>query len=249
MLRTRCLALAICGFLGFTLFADAQGDDIKAVLKKAIAAHGGDLLQKYNAGSSKFKGKIKILNMDADIAGETAFQKPDKLRNAFTITIMDKAIELVQVYDGKTFWMNVMGQTMEIKDEKAIKEVRESLRAEGAGFAEMLKGGYELSSVGTVKVKGKDAIGILASKKDQRDVTYFFDKKTHLLVKTEQRALDAMSGQEFTQEKFFTEFQVKQGIKVAKRVEVRKDGEDFINIEVLDVQVVEKFGDDKFAKP
>ena len=63
MLRTRCFALAIVGFISFTMFADAQGDDIKMVLRKAIDAHGGDLLDKYNAGSSKFKGKITLADV------------------------------------------------------------------------------------------------------------------------------------------------------------------------------------------
>jgi hypothetical protein len=241
----------MCALLSFAVFADAQGDDLKAILRKAIEAHGGEkLLTKYQAGSSKFKGKIKILNMDADMSGETMFQKPDKLKNAITLNIMNKEIDIVQVFDGKTFWVSIMGKTMEIKDDKIVKEMRETLRAEGGGsFVDMLKGGYDLSSVGDVKVKGKDAVGILVKKEGQRDITYFFDKKTFLVVKSEQRTLDGMSGQEYTQEKFITEYQVKDGLKVGKRVEIRKDGEEFMDIQILDVRIVEKFDASNFAKP
>ena len=251
MFRFRSLALAICAMTCCTLFADAQGDDLKAILRKAIEAHGGEkLLSKYQAGLSKFKGKLKILNMDLDMTGESAFQKPDKFRNAMTLKIMDKSVDIVQVFDGKSFWVSTMGKTMEIKDEKIIKEVRETLRAEGGGtFVDMLKGDYDLSSVGEVKVKGKDAVGIRVAKKGQRDITYFFDKKTHLVVKTEQRSYDAMSGQEYTQEKFITEYQVKDGVKVAKRVEILKDGEDYIDLQITEVRILDKLDETLFAKP
>lgn len=252
MNRFRCLGFALAGSLLCALTASAQQDELKAILRKSIDAHGGEkLMAKYHSGTSKFKGTLKILNMDAEITGETSFQKPDKLRNAMTINIMNKAIDIVQVFDGKSFWVSTMGTTQEIKDEKVVKEVRESLQAEGGGnFVDMLKGnGYELNAFGEAKVKGKDAIGIRVSKKGQRDVTYFFDKKTHLVVKIEQRAFDAMSAQEYTQEKFISEYQVKDGLKVAKRVEILKDGEAFMDLQILEVNVVEQLDKTLFQKP
>jgi len=252
MFRLRALTFAFAGVVLGALFVHAQeGADLKAVIKKAIEAHGGEkALAKYQGGISKFKGTMDLLNMKIDVTGESAFQKPDKMKNVMTLEIMNKSIAITQVFDGKKFWLSTAGNTMEITDEKLLKEVKESLQVEGANsFMAFLEKPYELSAIGEVKVKGKDAIGIRISKKGQRDFSLFFDKKTNLVVKTEMRAYDAMSGQEITQEKYIIGYQDKQGMKIAKRVEIHKDGNLFMDIEITDVQVVEKLDDTHFAKP
>lgn len=252
MFRLRVLTGA-CGFLALaTLFVRAQDTpDAKAILRKAIEAHGGEkVLNKFRGSISKLKGTMEILNLTANITGTSSFQKPDKMKNVMTIEIMDKTIELTQVFDGKKFWISTMGKTQEITDEKLLKEVRESLQVEGAdSLVAILEKPYELNVIGDAKVKGKEAIGVRVSKKGQRDFSLYFDKKTHLVVKTEMRAYDAMSGQEITQEKYIVGYQEKAGMKVAKRVEIQKDGKAFMDIEIIDVQVVEKLDDATFAKP
>jgi hypothetical protein len=165
--------------------------------------------------------------------------------------VMNQKIDIIQVFDGKKFWVSTNGKTEEIKDPKLIQEVRESARAEGGGnFVDMLNDKeMELSSVGTVKVRGKEAIGIRAAKKGQREVTYFFDKKTHLLVKTEQRALDTMSMQEYTQEKYMLEYADQDGMKVPRKIDIHKDGEPFVSIELTKVTATEKLDASYFQMP
>jgi hypothetical protein len=154
------------------------------------------------------------------------------------------------VFNGKKLWVSAMGQTKEIDDEKILKAAREEMQAEGASsLSDYLKEPFELNSLGDVKVKGKAAIGIRISKKGQKDISMFFDKQTHLLVKTEMRTLDGMTGQEVTQEKFILGYQDKNGMKVAKRVEIQKDGKTFMDIEITESQAFEKLDDSVFAKP
>lgn len=252
MLRIRMLAL-VGGFLSLTsLFVQAQDtNDLKAILKKAIEAHGGEkALARFKGSTSKFKGTMEIANMKADIIGETAFQKPDKLRNTLKIEIMNQTVSITQVFDGKKFWISTAGNTKEVTDEKTVNEVRESLQVEGAGsLMAFLEKPYELNIIGEAKVKGKDAIGIRISKKGQRDFSLYFDKKTHLVVKSEMRTFDPMSGQEVTQEKFIMGYQDKHGMKVARAIEILKDGTPFMTLEITDVDAVEKLDDSVFAKP
>ena len=164
--------------------------------------------------------------------------------------INGKSIDIITVFDGKKLWVSAMGQTKEIDDEKIVNAAREEMQAEGAGsLVDFLKAPYELNAIGEVKVKGKDAIGIRISKKGQKDLSMFFDKKTYLVVKTEMRTLDGMSGEEVTQEKFIIGYQEKNGMKIAKRVEIVKDGKPFLDIEITDSQFFEKHDDSIFAKP
>ncbi|MBI2804487.1 MAG: hypothetical protein HYX68_05820 [Planctomycetes bacterium] len=251
MLRLRVFALAACVLAVGAFFVHAQDDGLKTVLTKAIAAHGGEKnLAKFKAVSSKFKGTIDILGNKSNCTGESSFQKPDKIKNVLSLDLNGKQIDIVTVFDGKKMWVSAMGNSMEITDKKLLKEVREQLQTEGAGgLSDFLKAPYKLNALGEVKVKGKDAIGIRVSKEGQRDFSMFFDKKTHLIVKTEMRTLDGMTGQEVTQEKYILGYQDKGGIKVAKRVEIHKDGKSFMDIELTEVNAFERFDDSVFAKP
>jgi hypothetical protein len=251
MYRLRTLAAVTC-VLTIALLVRAQGgDELKNVLKKAIEAHGGEKeVTKYKAGISKFKGKMNIATLEADIVGETSVMRPDKVKNVMTLDIGGKKIDITTVFNGKKLWVSTMGQTKEIDDENIINAAREEMKAEAsANLTDYLKAPYELNALGVVKVKGKDAIGIRVSKKGQKDVSFFFDKKTHLMLKSEMRTLDAMSGQEVTQEKFITEYQMKNGIQTAKRVEILKDGKLFMDIELTEVTPLEKLDDTVFAMP
>jgi outer membrane lipoprotein-sorting protein len=253
MLRLRVFALTGCVLVLGTFLVRGQDADLKAILVKSIEAHGGAKnLDKYTAATSKFKGTIELMGASRAITGETSFQKPDKFKNVMNIDFNGKGIDVISVYNGKKMWVwnSVVAKTTELDDEKLLKGVREQLQTEGAsGLAEFIKAPYELSAIGEVKVKGKDAVGIRVSKKGQPDISLFIDKKSHLIVKTEMRTYDAESKQEVTQEKFIIGYQEKNGMKVPQRVEILKDGKAFMDIEILESQPFEKLDASVFAKP
>jgi outer membrane lipoprotein-sorting protein len=252
MIRLRVLAGAFTFLAIGVLCLRAQDTpDLKAVLKKTIEAHGGEkALSKFDAVHTKFKGTIELLGGKRDISGEVSRQKPDKVRNETKLNINDMNIDIVTVFDGKKLWVAAGGMTREIDDEKVLKSMREELQIEGAqSLGDLLKAPYELNALGEVKVKGKDAIGIRISKKGQKDFSLFIDKKTHFIVKTEVRAIDANSGEEYTKESYITAYQDKGGAKVAKHVEIHKDGELFLDLEITDTEARDKFADSVFAKP
>jgi outer membrane lipoprotein-sorting protein len=252
MFRLRVLALAGAALACTVLFAQAQEEaELKGILREAIKAHGGEKnLNKYGAATSKFKGTIEIMGQSRDMTGESTLQKPDKIKTSVTVDINGTSIPVVVVYDGKTMWRSVMGKTVEIDDEKVLKEMREGLQAEGAGsLTDFLKSPYELSAIGEVKVKDKAAIGVRVSKKGQRDISFYFDKKTHLVVKTEMRVYDTEAGQEVTQEKYIVGYKDTNGIKSAARIVIEKDSKAFMDIEITETQTFEKLDDATFAKP
>ncbi|MSU76553.1 MAG: hypothetical protein EXS16_00505 [Gemmataceae bacterium] len=251
MARIRLIAFALFTLGLGVLSARAQNDDLKAVLRKAITAHGGEAnLAKLKATVTKYKGTMSLLGGKRDVEGETSLQIPDRLRNVIKIDIQGKEITVITVYNGKQFWVNSNGITTEFTDEKILDEVRQSLLTEAGGnYIDMLKAPYELNAVGEVKIKGKDAVGIRVSKKGQRDISYFFDKKTHLLLKTEMRSYDPQKKQEITQEKYILGYQDKLGLKVGNKAEIYHDGVFFMEVNVTDLQIHAKLDDAVFAKP
>jgi len=251
-MRLRVLALTSCLAAFGVLFAHAQeASDPKAVLKKAIEAQGGaEKLTKFKAAVSKFKGTMEVMGNEVPITGESTHQKPDKVKNVVDVTINGMAFSVIEVYNGKKMWRSINGQTEEVKDEQTLKPVRDSLHAEAAGsLVDFLDKPYELSVIGAVKVKDKDAIGIRVTKKDQPDISLFFDKKTYLPIKTEMRIHDVQAGQEVTQEKFIMSFRDVDGMKAPKDLVVHKDGKLFMTLEITETKMFERLGDDAFQMP
>jgi hypothetical protein len=107
----------------------------------------------------------------------------------------------------------------------------------------------KFSVLGEVQVKGKPAVGLTVSKEGRKDINVFFDKGTGLMTKVETRTRDLMSGQEVTEERFITEYQEVGGRKAGKKVEVQRDGKQFLEAEVVEIQFLEKLDDSEFAQP
>ncbi len=63
------------------------------------------------------------------------------------------------------------------------------------------------------------------------------------------RKRDLMNGQEVTEERYITEYQDVGGRKVAKKVEVLRDGKQFLEAEVQEVEILPKIDDSEFAQP
>src|SRR5260221_5053068 len=117
MFTFRLLAALVCITVFRASVVQAQDADLKAVLKKAIDARGGEAkMTKFSGVTAKFKGTIQILGQARDITGENSLQRPDKLKSTLTLEINGMAIPIVVVYDGKKLWRSVMGKTEEIKD-------------------------------------------------------------------------------------------------------------------------------------
>ena len=76
-MRTFVLTLA----LGLAVPAAAQ-DSPKAVIEKAIKAHGGaDPLTKFTAERVSIKGTLSIMGMDVEATGTAVTQYPDKQKS------------------------------------------------------------------------------------------------------------------------------------------------------------------------
>jgi hypothetical protein len=65
----------------------------------------------------------------------------------------------------------------------------------------------------------------------------------------EGRALNPLTKQEANQEKFFGEYHDVNGRKTPRKVEIHNDGQLFVEVEVLDMQLLERHDDSTFNRP
>jgi len=242
--------LSAAALLGLATRGPAADDDPKAIIAKAIKAHGGEeTIAKLQAGQAKNKGKIDLPGVgETEFTQEIAYMMPDKLKDTFEIQVMGQKVTVVTLVNGDKVTIEANGQNIEPPDaaKTALKDARQMMKVSRL-VAIVREKGYELSLIGEAKVEGKDAVGVRVSKKDAKDISLFFDKQTGLLAKVEHRTNDA-TGKEITEERIITEYQTVDGLPAPKKVLVRHDGKTFLEAEVQEIKLLEKLDESEFKK-
>ncbi len=241
-------SLAICFVVALVQRAGAA-DEPKDIIAKAIKAYGGEeKLTKLVAGKSKVKGKLELFG-GISFTSESYSQLPDKFKEVSTLEIMGNQVNITTVYNGKEAWVSAMGQTQALEG-KALEQMKENAYAGRVGQLVTLKEKeFELAPLGEIKVGGKTAVGVKVSSKGHKDISLFFDKTTGLLAKTERRAVDAQSGQEYNEERFDSDYKLVSGMQTPHKVVVHRDGKKFMEAEVTEIKILDKLDDSEFAKP
>jgi hypothetical protein len=240
------LTAVLVGVLALAAGARAD-DDTKGIITRAIKAHGGEEAKtKFKAGQTRCKGKIELLG-GLDFTQESSFMLPDKFKESIDMEVMGKKVHVVTVYDGKELKIEANGEKVPV-DDKIKDVVNDTLYVmKVSQLVPLLKGkDYELSALGEVKVEGKPAVGVLVKHKGQKDVSLFFNKETGLLAKVEHRTVDPMSGNEITEERIVTEYTKSDGVPTPKKVLINRDGNKFMDLEVLETKQLEKLDDSEF---
>lgn len=251
-MRTRLLfSLALVIFVGGVVPARAQ-DDLKALVAKAVKAHGG--AEKLKALETKgvevrSKGTIHLLG-GFNYTSEAFAQLPDKFKEVLQMDINGMQINQTVVLNGEQCWIKAAGMDVNLGDELK-KEIKEQMheRKVQALFPLLTGKGYELAPLGEVKVGDEEAVGLKVSAKDHRDVALYFSKKTGLLVKTEGRAFDFMSNQEVAQEMIFSDYKEENGHLSPRRLTMMREGKKFLEKEITEIKFVDRIDDSVFAKP
>jgi len=240
--------MAAAGLLLALVGRGAAGDDPKALVEKAIKAHGGEeKLNKLKAGTSKAKGTLTLMGMELPFTQESSYLLPDKVKETLNVEVMGMKIPVITIINGDKASITANGQKVELNDsiKAEIKEASYLLRATRLGA---LRGKeFTLSALGERKVEDKPALGIKVSSKGHRDIDLYFDKKSGLLVRLEHRGVDPMSGQEFTEERIVKEYQEIDGMPMPKKVLVNRDGKKFMEVEIVEAKLADTVDENEFA--
>ena len=254
MRRTLGLTLAAGLLLFVPALARAEDDAAtKAIVEKAIKAHGGqDKLTNFLGSTSTLKGKVHVMGMDLDYTMEFWVQLPAKLKYNLEFEVMGQKLKMVQVIAGDKGWMTnpadnaVMDLNKEFMDEAKEQMYHRLVHT----LAPLTGKEFTLSPLGDNKVGDRPVVGIKVSHKGHRDVNLFFDKETHVLLKAEAQVKDLMAGgNEVLQETIYSNYKDVDGIKVATKLVIKRDGKEFVDGETSDVKVHEKLDDSIFVKP
>lgn len=251
MFRVLGTVLSAVVLVGYSPAARAD-DAPKDVLEKAIKAHGGaELLTKNQAGQLRAKGKIVLPGAgEVDFSQEASYMLPDKFKESVEISVGGQTIRILTIANGDKISIDALGNSVEITDaiKSSMKDAQQMLKV---GRLVGLAGekGYELNAAGEVKVNDKPAVGVRVSAKNQKDITLFFDKATHLLAKMEYRTTEPMSGTEFNEERILGDYKKDaDGNMVPHKVTILRDGKKYLDAEVSEGKYLEKLPDSEFKK-
>jgi hypothetical protein len=264
MRTSSLLVVGLSVLLGFPLGAFAQATaqeaECRAIIEKALAAQGSEKVAlSIKATQAKGKGTIHFMDMALEFTLEALSNLPDQNKNLpaqnkamIQLTINNMNIDVINVVDGDKGWASAAGNILDL-DADQLKEAKEQMHVESVTSLYPLKDkakGFGLSSLGESKVGDATVVGIQVTKKGKRDINLFFDKKTHLLLKAEYRAVEPFNKQEVNQEKFFSGYkELIDGFKMPSKINVKNDGNKFLELELTEVRSVDRHDASVFAKP
>jgi hypothetical protein len=245
MVRPFLSVAAVVLLLGLTGPVRAD-DEAGAILDKAIKAHGGmEKLTKIKAGRAKNKGKIELLG-GLDFSQEVVYLIPDRFKETIELDVMGQQFKVVSVSNKGEAFITRNGEKVDL-DDKLKAELKEGGHAMKVARLVPLKDkAFTLSALGEMQVEGKPAVGIKVSAKGFRDINLYFDKKTGLIAKVERRVLDAMSGEEVNEERIVQEYQKVDGLPVAKKLLINRDGKKFMEVEVVEYKYLDTVDENEF---
>src|SRR5262245_4672798 len=179
---------------------------------------------------------------------------PDKIR--FDIEVENPkggTFSFSRVVNGKKGWQGSVRGTRDLKEAEVAQIVDELYAHWLASLVPLKDKGFELSPLGIVTVDGKDAVGVRVSCKGRPDVNLFFDKQTGLAIKSERRAKDPLTNEEYTAESIYRDHKAFQGVMWPTNRIDRRDGMDLEEnsgrFELSEFQALGKLAESSLARP
>ncbi len=199
-------------------------DDPKAVVEKAVKAHGGaDLLAKYKGYKAPFRGTVFAMGMEIELKGEILNLYPDKAKVTGTLTVGGMDLPLVQVVNGSKLSMSIGGNALPVPDEQAADAVASMYVQSLTRLTPLVTADYTLKPADGLEVDGKKAVGVLVSHKDKPDVTLHFDAESGVLVRSSRKGRGEDGG-EAERVTVYADYKAAGGVQMPHRTTVTLGG-------------------------
>ena len=225
-------------------------NDPKEIIQKAIDAGGGaEKVNKFKGYKDSTKGKVSLGGRDFEFSSSSIVAPPDRSKTTLKYQIPGMEMTLEQQINGDRIKAKMNGveqQVTEAQKEDARQQVR---MRDAMKLSPLLADNeYELKPAKTTKVNGKEAVGVKISGKDLKDVTFYFDKSTNLLVKVLRMGLSPATGQPAKQEIIFKDYKDVDGVKRPTKFVMLYDGKKFLEATVVEQHMLEKIDDKEFSE-
>ena len=250
MKRFSGAALAAVVVFGLVNPGQADDQDAKAIVDKGIKALGGEeKLAKIEAYSYQAKGRITIGENENDFTSHGTAQGLSRYRAEFDGEFNGNPFHGETVLNGDKGWRKFGDNLMELDAEGVANEKRTLYLQVIPLKLVPLKGkDFKIEAAGEDKVGDKPAVVIKVTGPDGKDFKLYFDKDGGLPVKLVATVVGFQGG-EVTQETTLAGYNDFGGIKKATKVEIKRDGQKFIDQELIEFKVLDKVDPALFTEP
>jgi hypothetical protein len=248
MTRTVALALTLLPLAAWPAPA-GEAAQARSIIDRAIEAAGGEArLARFKAAEWTAKGTG---HASAALAFTDHYfvQWPGQFRHESAIRVKGQRFERALILDGEQGWIRQDGATVAMND-AAVAELRDKVRVlrVAATLLPLKDKGITLKPLDDVKIDGRAAAGVTVSSADHADLHLYFDKDRGLLLKCERTVKDPLLGK-VSEETFFDDYHEVDGVQVARKVTVKRDGKPFLDWSVTDFRVRAKLDRGLFGRP
>jgi hypothetical protein len=244
----RVLGAAVATAILFVSSGQARADDqdAKSILERAIKALGGEeKLGKIEAFSWKSKGTVIFNGNENESNNEVTVKGLGHYRREFG----NDQFHGVVVLNGDKGWRKFGEETRDLEGDGLANEKRNVyLHVIPTTLVPLKSKDFKYEAAGEEKVGDKPAVILKITGPDGKDFTLSFDKETGVPVKEVAKVM-GFQGQEHTQETTFADYKDFGGIKKATKVEIKRDGEKFQEMDITEFKVLEKVDPETFAEP
>ncbi len=240
------LALILSPALGHRAPAE---EGARAVIDRAIAAAGGeDRLGRFKAAEWTCKGTAHA-SIDLAFTDHCFAQWPEQFRNESAVEGGGQKFERTLILDDSQGWIK-MEKDAVVMNDAARDEFRDKVHVLclSATLLPLKDKSVTLKPLDEIKIDGRAAAGISATSSGRPEVVLYFDKEKGLLLKCERTVKDPLLGK-VTEETFFSDYQEVDGVRVARKVSVKRGGKPFLDWTVSDFRVRAKLDRALFAAP
>lgn len=222
--------------------------DPKAVVGKAIEAHGGaDALKKYQAGEYDMKGRMAIGGADSDFTGKVVYLLPARYRIVLDLDVAGNKTALIQTVNGKDIKTTVNGKDQPLAAAQKDEAMQALAMQEITQLTPLLDDKkFTLKADKDADIDGNKAAVVTVSAEGVKGVNLYFDKKTGRLLRTVRKALSP-DLKEVTEESNLSDFKPVEGILLPMAVEVTHDGKKFMSLAITSAKMLETVDPKRFA--
>jgi len=242
------VALTTSG-IGSSTWADEN--EAKAIVDQAIHATGGEAkLSKAKAITWKTKGTLRFGDNENKYTAHATLAGLDKFRQEFEGEFGGNQVKGVVVLNGNRAWRKFGDMSMTLDADAVANEKRSAyLQAIGAVTLLPLKSAdFQIAAASEEKVGDADAVGIKVTAADGKDFKIFFDKTSKLPVKVVAN-VRGFGGDEFSQETVYSDFKDFDGIKKATKIQAKRNGQVFLDAELIEFKTLDEVAADAFEEP
>jgi predicted Zn finger-like uncharacterized protein len=226
----------------------APGYDPREVLEQGIAATGDDPVPTPAGTRSTGTGFVYEEGERIPVQHEAVIDwECRRGRWLLRYQYPDETVTHITVVNGNQGWIKDADETTPMTAAELADWQEELYVGEVESLTPIRKGGFTLRALGEVKVDGRRARGVAVNAQRRPEVKLYFDKESALLVKTERRRREEKGV--VTEETFHSDYKALQGVKIAMKVVVKRNGKLDSEFTTTDFQYLDRLDEGVFQKP